>query len=110
MGRVSPMFRKGLQRFREWWRLSLDVARDPTNARVGPSAAPFMTETLGRLPVSRGLGYRGVGFALSVAIQNVRLVTAARFFMHHLINKITAYRFPRLFTGASLLTFLLLAR
>ena len=32
-----------------------------------PFDVPFLALTLGRLSVSRGLGYRGVGFAQSVA-------------------------------------------
>jgi hypothetical protein len=61
------MIRKGLRRSRADASLSPDVARDPAESHVRPSGAPFLAQTLRRLFVSRGLGYRGVGFALSVA-------------------------------------------
>ena len=46
--------------------LHLDMADSKVNLLAG-SDAPIPAQTLGRLSVSRCLGYRGVGFALSVA-------------------------------------------
>ena len=47
--------------------LSPGVARDSSYSHTRLSDAPFPAQTLGRLSVSRGLGYQGVGFALSIA-------------------------------------------
>ena len=67
MGRVIPRIRKGLRRSSERLRLSPDIAREPDDSHARPSDAPFLAQTLGRLSVSRGLGYRGVVSAQSVA-------------------------------------------
>jgi hypothetical protein len=64
---LIPRNCKALRRSRGVARLSIDVARDPLESHAWPFGGPFLTQTLDRLSVSRGLGYREVGFALSVA-------------------------------------------
>jgi hypothetical protein len=46
---------------------SLPKSRDTLYSHARPSDAPFRPQALGRLSVSRGLGYRGVALAQSVA-------------------------------------------
>lgn len=46
---------------------SLSTPRDPVYSHAWPSVAPILPQALGRLSVSRCLGYRGVVSALSVA-------------------------------------------
>ena len=69
-GRFLPETRsvsEGYPHSRTRWFLSPNVARDHSYSHGGPSDAAILAQTLGRLSVSRCLGYRGVGFALSVA-------------------------------------------
>jgi hypothetical protein len=67
MGRIIPRFRKGLRRSGSVISLAAGVARDPTYSHGRSSDAPFPPQTLGRLSVSRRLGYQGVVSAQSVA-------------------------------------------
>ena len=66
-GRVIPRIRKGLRRS-EPVDVSLPTSRATRlYSHARPSDAPFLAQTLGRLSVSRRLGYRGVALAQSVA-------------------------------------------
>jgi hypothetical protein len=67
VGRVIRWIRKGLRGSWAVVSLSADIARDPLYSLAWPSADPFLAQTLGRLAVSRRLGYRGVASAQSVA-------------------------------------------
>ncbi len=58
MGRVIPWNRRGLRQASERKSLSPDIARDPTYSCARPSDAPFPAQSLGRLYVSRRLGYQ----------------------------------------------------
>jgi hypothetical protein len=62
-GRIIRRLRKGLRRSWAFVSLSTDIARDPLHSHAWPSDAPFPAQTLGRLSVSRCLGYRGFAFA-----------------------------------------------
>ena len=83
-GRVIPRFRRGLRRSGRSWRLSCDIARDPTYSHARPSDAPFLAQTLGCLSVSRLVGYRGVVSAPSVTTYRgwVRGVERSRIEIH----------------------------
>ena len=67
MGRVIPKIRKDLRRHQRLLSLSSDVAHDPLHSHDRPTSAPFRTQTLAHLTVSRRLGNEVLAPALSVA-------------------------------------------
>ena len=60
VGRIISKNRWGLRRLWDVNSLSPDIARDSLYSHAWPSDAPILVQTLGRLFVSRRLGYEGL--------------------------------------------------